>query len=307
MSDNSPDARGRVFNIQRFSIHDGPGIRTTVFLKGCPLECLWCHNPEGISARAQLSYDARKCVGCGRCVDVCPRGAHSMRDGAHALDRALCDGCGACAEACPAGALELVGSEVSVDDVMAEVMRDAAFYETSGGGMTLSGGEPLAQPEFAEGLLARAKAEGLHTCLDTSGHAPWDAFERVAGLVDLFLFDCKATGPGRHEELTGVTNELILKNLRRLHAEGARIRLRCPLVPGVNDAPEHLDGVARLAEGLPNIEGLEILPYHALATAKRPRIGLAPVDLPATSAGSSRRAAEWRGELARRGVRVIAP
>ncbi|MHC5058215.1 MAG: glycyl-radical enzyme activating protein [Planctomycetota bacterium] len=311
MNDNGQNTRGYVFNVQRFSIHDGPGIRTTVFLKGCPLRCRWCHNPEGLSPGPELSFDPTKCIGCGACVGACPRSAHSMEDGAHGFDRALCEPCDACAKACPSGALELVGSEVPADEVIAEVMRDAPFYETSGGGMTLSGGEPLAQAHFAHALLARAKAAGLHTCLDTSGHAPWSAFERVGGLVDLFLFDCKATDPARHEELTGVTNELLLENLRRLHAGGARVRLRCPLVPGLNDDPSHLEGIARLAAELGqlgDIDGVEILPYHALAKAKRGRLGLPPAsDLPASSGGTAATADEWRAELGRRGVRVIAP
>lgn len=299
------ETRGCVFNIQRFSINDGPGIRTTVFLKGCPLRCLWCHNPEGISPGPELSYDPRKCIGCGRCVEACPEHAHAMREGSHAFDRSLCRLCGACAEACPSEALRTVGSETSVDEVMAEVICDTPFYETSGGGMTLSGGEPLAQVDFTEALLARAKVAGLHTCLDTSGQAPWSAFERVAGLVDLFLYDCKATGSDRHEELAGVTNELILENLRRLHAEGARIRLRCPLVPGVNDAPEHLDGIAQLAGELDDIEGVEILPYHALATAKRERLGLPPAGISASTGQPAEVAGAWRAELARRGIRTI--
>lgn len=265
---------GRIFEIQRYCIHDGPGIRTTVFLKGCPLNCLWCHNPEGISRERALSFIFARCIGCGYCFRTCAQQAHAMADKAHTLDRSRCRVCGACARECYAGALEMVGRDVTVEETLAEVLKDRPFYETSGGGMTLSGGEPLMQIDFTEALLRAAREVGLNNCMETCGFADYNRFERVIGLVDLFLYDLKETDPARHQEFTGVPLEPILRNLRALHAAGAAIQLRLPIVPGCNDRPEHLRAVAALARELPKLRGVEIMPYHRLGESKVERMGL---------------------------------
>ena len=295
---------GRIFDIQRFSIHDGPGIRTTVFLKGCPLACKWCHNPEGIARGPHLSFLPDKCIGCGYCFRVCPRGAHAVVDGAHVLGRGRCEVCGRCAAECYAGAIELIGRDVSVQDVMKEVLADKPFYHTSGGGMTLSGGEPLSQIDFSVALLEHAKDQGLHNCIETSSQAPWSSFERVLGLVDLFLCDIKDIDARRHAELTGVSNEVILANLRRLHETGATMLLRVPLVGGCNDMDDNLAGIAALAAELDGIEGVEIMKYHRLGTSKHARLGTVDpmADNPATQGDG--RFEHWVRTLRGRGVKV---
>jgi pyruvate formate lyase activating enzyme len=263
-----------IFNVQRFCIHDGPGIRTTVFLKGCPMRCSWCHNPEGISPAPGLSFDPRKCIGCGYCLRVCPEGAHVLQEDGHALRREVCVVCGQCTEECFARALELVGREATVEEVLAEVQRDRPFYDVSGGGMTVSGGEPLFQIDFTAALLACAKAEGLHCCVETSGYADFRCFERILESVDLFLYDIKDMDDKRHVEQTGVPNSDIIANLRALHAAGAAIRLRLPIIPGFNDRPDHIQGVAALVSELPNLRGVELMPHHRLGAGKRDRLGV---------------------------------
>ncbi len=266
---------GRIFDIQRFCIQDGPGIRTTVFLKGCPLHCTWCHNPESISPKPLLSYSADKCVACGACFGRCPERALAKAGGGKAaVERTRCTLCGKCAEVCDAKALEMVGRDATPEEVIEVVLRDREYYEASGGGMTLSGGEPLFQPAFAEALMREAKRYKLHTAVETSGFADWSVFERMMPVTDLFLFDCKETDPQLHASFTGQTNVGIRKNLRALHAAGANILLRCPMIPEYNARKEHLVGIAALARELPNLKGVELLPYHRLGRPKVNRFGL---------------------------------
>ena len=262
-----------MFDIQKFSIHDGPGIRTTVFLKGCPLKCAWCHNPESQERGVEISFLPDRCIGCGFCFKVCPYGCHSMEDGVHVFNREKCDRCALCTEECYAQALEVVGKTMTVVEVIDEVMKDEPFYKTSGGGMTLSGGEPLFQAEFSLSLLREAKNRGLHTCIETSGHGSYATIEKMRELVDIFLFDFKESDPDKHREFTGVDNRLILKNLYKLGATDAEIFLRCPIIPGLNDRENHLDAIADLANDIGTIQQIDILPYHPLGKSKSDRIG----------------------------------
>lgn len=285
---------GVVFNIQRFALHDGPGIRTTVFLKGCPLTCWCCHNPESQVAAAEIVFHAGRCLRCGACVQACPTGALAAASGAARAGDvaagpagaggeaavpparpapALCLRCGACAEACPAAARELVGREMRAGEVLAEVWRDEPFYRESGGGATFSGGEPLLQLDFLEALLRGCRERGVHAALDTCGYAPWEAFERVRGLVDLFLYDLKSLDGDRHREFTGVGNEPILANLRELVRRGHAVVLRVPVVPGLNDDDGSLEALVALAAGLPGLRGVDLLPYHRLGAEKYARLG----------------------------------
>ena len=265
---------GMIFDIQRSSLHDGPGIRTAVFLKGCPLRCIWCHNPESQSKALDISFRLEACTTCGACTNICIRGAHRIVEGDHIFDRSLCDKCGECVDTCLYEALKLAGQAWTVERVMAIVRRDRLFYEQSGGGLTITGGEPMLQAEFTLALLQAARAEGLHTCLDTSGWASQRAFEQFLPFVDLFLFDYKATDPVTHKTLTGVSNELILSNLDFLYRQAARIRLRCPLIPGINDTPAHLEGIAGLHRRYPGLDGIDLMAYHNVGNAKYERFGL---------------------------------
>lgn len=267
------DTPGVITDIQRFSLYDGPGIRTTVFLKGCPLRCQWCHNPECLAPQPQVRYQPRRCTGCGACAAVCPQGVHTVDGGTHALRRERCTACGACAAACPTQALSIAGRSVTAGEVLAEALRDRAYYEKTGG-LTVSGGEPLAQPAFAHALLALAKASGLHTCVETSGYAPWASVERIRPVTDLFLLDWKAGDPARHLAYTGVAQQPILANLERLAATGAAIILRFPLVPGLNDTAADLDAIAALLERFPTVDHGELMAYHKMGAAKYAGLGL---------------------------------
>lgn len=263
---------GLVFNIMRFSVHDGPGIRTTVFLKGCPLRCWWCHNPESQAARPEVIYFRERCLHCGECVCKCPNRALKLDDDVH-VDEERCRHCGACAEICLSDARESAGRWMSTDEVLAAVERDRVFYEESGGGVTLSGGEPLQQPQFAERLLRACRERGIHTAVDTCGYAPAASFQRVAEHVDLFLFDLKVIDPERHREFTGVTNDLILNNLRWLAEKGKNVILRVPVIPGYTDSGANMGAISALARTwrLPRID---LLPYHRIAMDKYQRLRL---------------------------------
>ena len=297
---------GRIFDIQRFSIQDGPGIRTTVFLKGCPLHCTWCHNPEGISPKPVLSYLPDKCIACGQCFDRCPEGALARAQGGKAaIDRLRCTLCGACAEACDAKALEMVGRDTTAEQVMEVVLRDREYYAASGGGMTLSGGEPLFQPEFAEALLRAGKGHRLHCAVETSGFTDWRVLDRVRAFVDLFLFDCKESDRALHTTFTGQSNEPILHNLRALHAAGAAILLRCPMIPEYNARKEHLDGIAALARELPNLKGVELLPYHRLGRPKLNRFGLVSRMPEGVKPPDQELLRSWTAYLQQRGVKLV--
>lgn len=239
--------QGTIFNIQRFCVNDGPGIRTTVFLKGCPLSCVWCHNPESQRFEPEILFYKDKCTGCGRCKCVT------------AADRDF---------VCFNGAKEICGKTVSANEVTAEVLKDKPFYENSGGGVTLSGGEPLAQYDFSLELLKKAKENGVHTAVETCGYAERSKILEIAKYVDLFLFDCKETDPELHKEYTGFDNKIILENLKALSDAGSKIILRCPIIPGFNDCAEHFKGISEIADKFSGIEHIEIEPFHPLGEGK---------------------------------------
>ena len=266
---------GRIFDVQRFSLHDGPGIRTVVFLKGCPLRCAWCANPESQRPDPQIAWFANLCAGCGRCAEACPRGAITMDDGRPRTDRRRCAACGECAAACSRGARRLLGRAATVDEVMAEARRDAPFFRRSGGGVTFSGGEPLAQPEFLIECLRRSRRWGYHTAVETCGQARWEDLAAVAELTDLFLYDLKQLDSARHEQLTGVGNELIVENLERLLDLDVEVTVRVPVVAGANDGRDSLDALAAFAAGHPGLRRLELLPGHALGAHKYAALDLA--------------------------------
>ena len=266
------DIKGKVFDIQRFCLHDGPGIRTTVFLKGCPLKCKWCHNPESWKMGTELFFHSGTCIGCGECVTACKHGAHLIKEGKHIFDRTKCINCFVCADACPTCALETVGSELSVDEVMRAVMRDKPFYK-DGGGLTISGGEPFMQSEFLIELLKAAKKEGIHTCVETSGCADMNDMLKAKEYVDIFLFDCKLEPGEKHKAFIGSDGDAMRENLKALDKSGASIILRCPIIPNVNDNKEHFEYISSLALSLSNLVEINILPYHNKGVPKSNDIG----------------------------------
>jgi len=288
--------KGRVFNLQRYSLHDGPGIRTTVFLKGCPAHCLWCHNPESQAFGPEVVKIETRCAGCGTCAAVCPHGAPPPGSG-------LCTACGECIEACPAGARELAGREITVNEVMDEVRRDRIFFQESGGGVTFSGGEPLAQLGFLRALLAASRAHDLHTAVDTCGFAPPDDLLGLVPLVDLFLFDVKLVDDARHREMTGLPTGPILANLRALVAAHPSVWVRVPIVPGHTDDDEGVDAIAEIVAGLTGVRQVSLLPYHGSGAAKARRLGR-PSPLESLAPPSPERMEALAGLFRNRGLAV---
>jgi len=266
--------KGTIFDIKKFAVHDGPGIRSTIFFKGCPLRCRWCHNPEGISPRPELMVFPDRCIKtCHDCLAACPENALAKRGGVVVIDRERCLGCGRCAAACPSEALQLAGRRVTVDAAVSQLSKDTAFYRDSGGGVTISGGEPLLQPRFLRALLAACREKKLHTAVDTCGHAPYADFEAILPLTDLFLFDLKVLDEDRHRLLTGVSNRRLIRNLRKLSSRARQLAIRVPLIPGCNDSAADMAALADFCVSLPRRHPVHLLPYHRGGSGKSKRLG----------------------------------
>lgn len=274
-STNSNDSKtGIVFDIQKFSVNDGPGVRTAVFMKGCQMKCVWCHNPESLSSKKQLAFNAQKCSGCRRCEQICPNDVHSFTaDGRHTVNFDACQTCGLCVDACMQDALKIYGKEMSVDDVFAEIIKDKIYFDKSGGGVTLSGGEALKQFDFCLALAKKCQQNGIHVCIETNGASKKQHYQAIAPYVDLFLFDYKATGDKLHKQLTGMTRKLVDANLQALNEIEAQVILRCPIIPGYNLSDEHFTAIAKLGESMANIQKVEVLPYHNFGKGKATEIG----------------------------------
>ncbi|MDR1542495.1 MAG: glycyl-radical enzyme activating protein [Clostridiales bacterium] len=291
-----PAETGIVFNIQRFSLHDGPGIRTTIFLKGCNVRCVWCHNPESFVKEPQLSVNMNKCISCGACARACPFQVHTItEEGEHQIHWENCRACGECALFCPCGILSIIGKEYTSEELIRIAARDAAYYK-SGGGVTFSGGEPTCQPGFLLSLLMRAKDERLHVCLDTNGLYAPSLLAKFDPYVDAYLLDYKISDAGSHRKYVGVPFGQIERTLRTIDDMGGIICLRCPIIPGINDTDAHFDSIRRLRALYPAIKEIELMPYHWAGVSKWENIGLRYM-LNDTQAPDSGTIEDWNRKL----------
>jgi pyruvate formate lyase activating enzyme len=296
--------KGILFDIQKFALHDGPGIRTVVFLKGCPLICSWCCNPESQLLKPQLAYDSKKCKDSLECVTVCDPKAHSSIFRNHRFDRQSCNSCGKCAPVCINNALKFYGYEISSDDLLKDVLKDKQYFVNSNGGITLSGGEPLEQISFAVDILKKSKDENLHTCIETSGFADTEKIEMIAPYTDLFLYDYKMTDDKQHLKYIGVSNQKIINNLRLLEKLKKEVILRCILIPGLNDNQEHFRAISDLSNKLSNITRVELMLYHDYGKYKYATLGMKYWDAPVSST-PRQKGEEWRNAIIKMGGKNI--
>ncbi|MCT8978426.1 glycyl-radical enzyme activating protein [Clostridium sp. CX1] len=293
---------GTVINIQKYSIHDGPGIRTTVFLKGCPLKCWWCHNPESQSLKHEIMFFEERCTGCGSCIKRCPEKAIQFKDSYPVVDENKCKICGKCTDFCPNNAREYVGKDMTAQELMREIIKDEVFYDESNGGVTFSGGEPLIHADFLAQLLKLCKERGIHTAVDTSGYVAWENFEKIFDKVDLFLFDLKHMNNDMHKKYMDVPNDLILENLKKLSDKNCNIFIRMPIIAGVNDDSEHIEKAIEFIEKL-NVLQVNLLPYHKMGMDKYRRLKM-DYRLSGMEKPSNERMEEIADKFKKSGIRI---